>query len=176
MNEAPDQRNCGTTMNRWVRSLLLVTEVGGGFTGLTFTVMECLQQTDAALETYVFRAMFAGVSIYGIIAGIALVERARLGMWLSLVCLGAQIPVLSSPAFTYSLLFGVRLGVGWRADQGILALCQIGARMTIGLMHRAPLIVGVNLFALVLFMYLLLRVATHPVHRKRSAVPSLTGQ
>ncbi|HUU16910.1 MAG TPA: hypothetical protein VMW72_07170 [Sedimentisphaerales bacterium] len=145
-------------MNKWIKYLLIVLEVGGGFTGIS--TMFLLQQWNTSTYRYfwwVFSIYVVFLFLFGIVAGLALVERPQLGAALSAVYQAFQIPVVSSPLLTYEFYSGLQLGFGL-AKGGLAFFVKYGARFALQLsMSAAPWSIGVNALALALFVYLLLQ-------------------
>ncbi len=134
---------------------MIVLEVGGGFAGISMIFI--LQKWDTSMPIYAWigSIFICFMFLFGIVAGLALVERPQLGAALSAVYQALQIPVVSSPMLTYTLLSGLRIGVGWFKGRPAF-LFGFGARCTFFLFRRSdPWIIGVNVLALVLFVYLL---------------------
>jgi hypothetical protein len=143
-------------MNRWIKRALIVIEIGGGFTGLVFLLREHPWNETIPLTFSIFTAIFAFLYIFGITAGLTLVEWPRLGIKLSLIYQILQIPVISSPILTYVFVSGIRLVVGWSGGR-VFVLYEFGSRIVLYLMRKDPWVVGINVLALALFVYLLLQ-------------------
>lgn len=145
-------------MNKWIKYLLIVLEVGGGFAGIS--MMFILQQWNTSTSQYfwwIFSIYVGFLFLFGIVAGLALVERPQLGAALSAVYQALQIPVLSSPLLIYEFLSGLQLGVCWTEGRPAFFV-EYGARFALQLsMRTAPWSIGVNMLALALFVYLLLQ-------------------
>ena len=133
---------------------MIVLEVGGGFAGISVLIVS-LMNTGIEASNWIFPIISGAMFLFGIVAGLALLERPQLGAAMSAVYQALQIPVVSSPLITYTLLSGLRLGVGWFKGRPAF-LFEFGARCTFFLFRRSdPWIIGVNVLALVLFVYLL---------------------
>jgi hypothetical protein len=145
-------------MNKWIKYLLIVLEVGGGFAGIS--MMFIFQQWRASTSHYfwwVFSIYVCFLFLFGIVAGLALVERPQVGAALSAVYQSLQIPVISSPLLTYEFLSGFQLGVGWTKGSPAFFV-EYGARLALQLsMRTAPWFIGINMLALAFFIYLLLQ-------------------
>ncbi|MFZ2146513.1 MAG: hypothetical protein WAV28_04765 [Sedimentisphaerales bacterium] len=156
-------------MNKWIKYFLIVLEVGGGFAGIS--IMFIFQQWNTGTSHYfwwVFSIYVVFLFLFGIVAGLALVEKPQLGAALSAVYQALQIPVISSSLLTYEFFSGLQLGVG--LAKGRLAFfIEYGARFALQFsMSAAPWSIGVNILALVLFVYLLLLLRP----KAKVAVPS----
>ena len=101
-------------MNKWIKYFLIVLEVGGGFAGIS--IMFIFQQWNTGTSHYfwwAFSIYVVFLFLFGIVAGLALVEKPQLGAALSAVYQALQILVISSPLLTYEFFSGLQLGVGW---------------------------------------------------------------
>jgi hypothetical protein len=144
-------------MRKCIIYFLIVIEVGGGFMGIWSLLILTQWNTSRPAYVWIFPICVGFLFLFGIVAGLAFVERPQLGAALSAVYQALQIPVVSSPLLTYKLLSGVQLGVGWQEGR-VVVLFEFGARSTFVLLrHTDPWGIGVNVLALVLFVYLLLQ-------------------
>ena len=158
-------------MNRWIKYLLIILEVGGGFTGIS--MMFLLQQWNTSMSIYAWiGSIFVGfMFLFGIVAGLALIDSPQLGTALSAVYQAIQIPFMSSPLLTYEFYSGLQLGFGL-AKGGLAFFVKYGARFALQLsMSAAPWRIGVNVLALVLFVYLLLQL----LPKAKAAEPGSTS-
>ncbi len=141
-------------MNKWLRAILLLIQIGGGALGV-FIIGRVLLQANQTPATVMFNAAFLVVFAFGILAGMALIKRPGLGLGMSLIFQGIQIPLFASPAVSYNMFSGAFFNVywyehGWGADFAILA-----SRFYFYLNPGESLFVGVNILALVLFLLLI---------------------
>ncbi len=136
---------------------MIVLEVGGGFAGIS--MMFILQQWNTSMPIYAWigSIFICFMFLFGIVAGLALIDGPQLGTALSAVYQAIQIPVMSSPILTYEFLSGLRIGVGWFKGRPAF-LFGFGARCTFFLFSPSDFwLIGVNALALALFVYLLLQ-------------------
>ncbi len=145
-------------MNKCIRSLLLVFEIGGGFTGLTVALEILCGKTSTPSGAFpvVMALALAVFSLLGIVGGVTLVEWPRLGLRLSLVFQSLQVIVVFSPYLTYFAYAGLQTGVVWTQGRPRW-FAEIGARVGFGLGYPHAWSVGVNLIALALTIYLVRR-------------------
>ena len=117
-------------------------------------------------------SIFVGfMFLFGIVAGLALIDSPQLGTALSAVYQAIQIPFMSSPLLTYEFLSGLRIGVGWFKGRPAF-LFGFGARCTFFLFRRLDSwLIGVNALALALFVYLLLQL----LPKTKATEPSSTN-
>ncbi|MFB0555515.1 MAG: hypothetical protein ACETWQ_19590 [Phycisphaerae bacterium] len=158
-------------MNRWIKYLLIVLEIGGGFAGISMIFI--LQQWNTSMPIYLWIGyiFICFMFIFGIVAGLALIDSPQLGTALSAVYQAIQIPVMSSPILTYEFLSGLRIVVGWFKGRPAF-LFGFGARCTFFLFRRSDFwLIGVNVLALFLFVYLLLQL----IPKVKATEPSLTS-
>jgi len=141
-------------MNKWVRRVLIVLEIGGGFTG--FSVMLTSLTGDVNLPAYAVTGLglFACVFLFGIVSGLTLVDNSDIGVVLSAVYQLVQIPIVSSSWVAYRLFSGVQIAILWSAGRAAFTF-DCGARSFLAWMHGEPLQIGINVLALGLFLYLL---------------------
>jgi len=150
--------------------LLIVLEVGGGFMGFSVLIVSLIN-TGITASSWIFPILSGAMFLFGIVAGLALVERPRRGAAMSAVYQAFQIPILSSPLLTYTLVSGLQIGVGWFKGRPAF-LFDFGARSTLFIFrHNDPLIIGVNVLALVLFAYLLFQLRP----KTKANEPNLTS-
>jgi hypothetical protein len=157
-------------MNRWIKYLLIVLEVGGGFAGFSVLIVS-LMNTGITASSWIFPIISGAMFLFGIVAGLALIERPRFGAVMSAVYQAFQIPILSSPLLTYTLVSGLQIGIGWFKVR-LALFFQFGARSTLFIFrHNDPWIIGVNVSALALFVYLLLQL----LPKTKATEPSSTN-
>lgn len=106
---------------------------------------------------WIFPILSGAMFLFGIVAGLAFMERLQLGIAMSAVYQAFQIPILSSPLLTYKFYSGLQIGVGWLEGRPVF-WSEFGARSTLFILrYNDPWIIGVNVLALALFVYLLLQ-------------------
>ena len=152
--------------------MLIVLEVGGGFMGFSVLIVS-LMNTGIPASSWIFPILIltGAMFLFGIVAGLALLERPRFGVTMSAVYQAFQIPILSSPLLTYTLVSGLQIGVGWFKVR-LALFFEFGARCTFFLFRRSdPWIIGVNMLALALFVYLLLQL----LPKQKTTGPSSTS-
>jgi len=109
-------------MNRWIRRVLVVLEVGGGFAGISILLFSRQWNASVPVTVWTLSSLFALLFFFGIVAGLALMEAPKLGITLSAVYQALQTPAISSPVLTYSAFSGLEVRVGWW--QGFLPMAQ----------------------------------------------------
>ncbi len=141
-------------MNKWLRAFLLLLQIGGGVLGFVI-IGRVLLEAGQTPVTVMYNAAFLVVFAFGILAGVALITRPGLGLVLSLIFQGIQIPLFASPVVSYNMFSGGFFNIywynnGWGTDFAILA-----SRFYLYLNSQQPVFLGVNILALVLFVLLI---------------------
>lgn len=141
-------------MNKWVRHIMIVLEVGGGFTGLSLMLGSLKSAMNMPAHAVIGLSLFACVFLFGIVSGLALANRLRIGIVLSAVYQAVQVPIVSSSSVAYKLFSGAQIGLQWR-EGGPSITFDCGARFFWAWMRGDPLQIGINVLALGLLVYLL---------------------
>jgi len=141
-------------MNRWMRRIVAVLEIGSGFMGILALVLAKPWAKGFSPGTVTIFLVFLCLALLGLAAGLLVAEGRRLGLWLSLLYQVVQIPVLASAAVTYQFLPGIQIVAGRFGDfHGVLFQCQSRLTFFIGRPPDASSC-GLNLSALFFFLYL----------------------
>lgn len=141
-------------MNKWLKGCLVLFQIGGGLLGIGLIGRVLLAGNLAPIAKIVNLA-FIAVFAFGVLAGVAIIKKPKLGLILSLVFQGIQIPVYLTPALSYVLSSGAfvhifRHETGWGTRFALL-----GSRFYFYINGGDPRCVGVNIVALVLFIFLI---------------------
>ncbi len=149
-------------MNKWLRAFLLLLQIGGGVLGLLIIGRVLLQagQTPATVR---FNATFLVVFAFGILAGVALIMKPGLGLVMSLIFQGIQIPLFASPAVSYNMFSGGFFNVYWHENEWGANFTVLASRFHFYLNSEQSLFLGVNILALVLFVLLIREIWWHTV-------------
>lgn len=125
--------------------MLGVLQVGGGFAGL-HAIGERLG--DDASTGAIGLTLFAALLLFGMAAGIALLEGTRWGRRASMVYWWLQLPMLSTPVFSYTLWSGAMLSIGANFSYGQIGIqADWGAGFRFLLLRGEPYVFAVNLCA-----------------------------
>ena len=139
-------------MTTWLRWLIVITQVGGGFTGIAITLGYLQNSGSTPPSGLIIPVGFIGLYLFVILAGALFAHderRTRLlraAFWL-------QIPLISSPIIAWGFSAGFSLNL-------TLIGSELGANFWLGsfwqffLFGELPWGVGINLFA-VLMLFLL---------------------
>jgi hypothetical protein len=141
-------------MNRWMRRIVAVLEIGGSFMGILALLLAKPWARGLSPGTMTVLLVFLCLGLLGLAAGLLVAEGRRLGLWLSLLYQMVQIPVIVSAAVTYQFLPGIQIVAGRFGDfHGVLFQCQSRLTFFIGRVPDASSC-GLNLSALFFFLYL----------------------
>jgi len=139
-------------MNKLLKTVVLLAQIGGGLVGLGLIGRALLteQLTEMALMIHV---AFILVFLFGIVAGVVLIKKPKLGLLFSAVFQAMQIPIIVGPTLAYALFSGVSFNVykhatGWGFN------FLFGSRYSFSLNSGQPSVLGINLVAVVLFVLL----------------------
>jgi len=142
------------SVNRWMRRILAVLEIGSGFMGIVALLLAKPWTRGLSPGTFAVSLVFLCLALLGIAGGLLVAETNRLGLWLSLIYQMVQIPIISSAALTYQFLPGIQIIGGRFGDlRTILFQCKSNFTISIG---QTPELSGwgLNLSALFFFLYL----------------------
>jgi len=141
-------------MNKLLKTFLVLFQIGGGLLGIG-VIGRVLLAGNLTSIAVIINATFVIVFAFGILAGVALIKKPRLGLILSLIFQGMQIPILMTPAVSYILSSGAFLNVYWHETGWGTKFALLGSRFYFYLNSGEPRCVGVNLVALALFVLLI---------------------
>ncbi len=168
-------------MKTWLRLLLVLSTVGGGFAGLSYVVDAFGGLEKRGLFTEVVGLAFIGFYAFVIVAGLLFVYDPRHTQPM-LVAFALQIPSVSFPVFechisaaSYVATFLVLpqgpglvgTHVEWSAQLGAYAQFRFAD------LQEGPSKVGVNLFAVLL--YVLLRLSLRARNHSPEPAPTLSA-
>ena len=148
-------------MRQWQRRVLGILALGGSFTGLAVGLAALIAPGGTLAKVLVLP--FLALYVWGIVCGLRLIEgrddvlRQNLYFWLM------QIPFLMSPIAGYSFASGASLHLKYQpssAEWDFFA--RIGSQFEYSLLQGKPLIVGVNLVAVGVSIFLVLVVRKAP--------------
>lgn len=136
-------------MSKWLKGCLVLFQIGGGLLGIGLVGRVLLggnMAPIAKIVNFVFIVVFA----FGILAGAAIIKKPKLGLVLSLIFQGIQIPVYLTPGLSYVLSSGAFIHVfrhenGWGTKFALL-----GSRYYFYINGGDPRCVGFNIVALAL--------------------------
>jgi hypothetical protein len=140
-------------MKTWLRWTLLVLTIGGGYTGFVLIAGVMLRSNDAGVVDIIVGIEAVVLYTFIVVSGLLFADNPKCTLPM-IFAFGLQIPWLSSPILTYSFSAGLRISaglIGWRITLGY----RLGSdAMLLFLVHR-PWGIGINFFALLVFILLL---------------------
>jgi hypothetical protein len=139
-------------MNKSLRIILLVLQLGGGLLGIGL-IGQSLLTKHLSQTAVIIHIAFIFVFLFGIVAGVALVKRLKPGLWLSAIFQAMQIPIVIMPAAAYVLVSGACFNL-YRHATGYGFNFLFGSRYHFSIHSGEPWMVGINALALVLFILL----------------------
>ncbi len=147
-------------MNKWLRAFLLLLQIGGGVLGFVI-IGRVLLAGNQTPVTVMFNAAFLVVFAFGILAGVALIKKPGLGLVLSLIFQGIQIPLFASPVVYYNMFSGGFFNVCWYESGWGAGFTFLSSRFHFYFDGEESLFVGVNILALILFLLLIREIRWH---------------
>ena len=140
-------------MNKSLKIILLIIQIGGGLLGLGLIGRSVLteQLTQTAVVIHI---VFIFIFVFGIVAGVALVRKPKLGLWLSMIFQAMQIPIVIGFAASYALVSGACFNL-YRHATGYGFNFLFGSRYYLSTQTSESWMVGVNVYALILFILLI---------------------
>ncbi len=167
-------------MNRWMRRIVAILEIGRGATGMVMLLAARPWAREGHSGWWFPFGVYVGLSVFAIAAGVLLAEGTRRGIKWSAVCQAFQIPVVVSSIVTYRFVCGLQITAGlwgrtWVVDSGIgsTSLLVLGQAVPAGKLISAPGY-GVNVVAVCVFLYLLCRLWRTPAEQTQSKAVSKT--
>ena len=157
-------------MNRWLRNLVLLLQIGGGLWGVGLVGRLFLAE-DLTQIAMIIHGAFILVFLFGILAGVALIKKPILGLVLSVIYQGIQIPIIILPAVAYTMFSGATWNVYWH-ETGWGTNLFFGGRFYFYINGGQPWCAGVNILALALFLLLIREIWLQATFSKIS-VPEL---
>jgi hypothetical protein len=139
-------------MNKSLKIVVLIIQIGGGLLGLGL-IGRSLLTDQITLSTAIVHAVFSFVFAFGIFAGVVLIKRLKLGLWLCAVFQAIQIPIVIVPTAAYALASGACFNL-YRHATGFGFNFLFGSRYYLAIQRGEPWMVGINALALVLFILL----------------------
>lgn len=141
------------SMNRWIKRLLVLLQIGGGYTGLCISLnsLFSLGCIDAeAISCIAFVLMY----LFGIICGYLMIENEFVGIRYSMLYQLVQIASISTPLVTYVFSSGAMFNFVW--ENGNIGFhYEIGSMFKFCLYKDAPLAMSVNILPSLFFIFLL---------------------
>jgi len=140
-------------MNKSLKRAVLLLQIIGGLVGIAIIGRAFLTE-EVSLITAIFHIAFISLFLFGVIAGLVLIKKERLGLLLSVIFQAIQIPIISGPTISYALFSGASLNL-FRHTTGWGFNFLFGSRYYFYINSGEPWLVGINFVALVFFILLI---------------------
>jgi hypothetical protein len=141
------------TMNVWQRRLAGVLALGGGYLGLWVALEQFFVAGD--LLSKILCLPFLALYTWGTWCGLQIIEGADDSIRINSFFWALQVPLISSPVISYKFASGALLYV---SVQPVDLTCsfdvRFGSQFALSLFQQQPWTVGVNVFALCVWLYL----------------------
>jgi len=139
-------------MNKLLKIIVSLIQIGGGLVGIG--LIGCSLLTDQLpTSTAIIHIAFIFVFLFGILAGLALLKKPKLGLSLSAVFQAMQIPIFKGSMAAYSMSSGACFNIYWH-EAGFGFNFSFGSRYHFSIGNGNPWLIGVNILALILFILL----------------------
>ena len=143
-------------MNKWIKRFLILSQIGGGFTGLALGTQKILSQPTFSLSYPIYAFMMI-LALFTIFAGYQIIENKPTAIMASAICQGIQIPLFYTNIISYLFSPGLLGAIYFQKIQEEVKLgfeFQLGCRAELHLLQEMHFTVGINVTALLLFIYL----------------------
>lgn len=141
-------------MPSWLKTLLLISSLGGGFAGFSIALMHLLKPNPVL--GYIMIMLFIALYALGVFAGLRLAKRVdhtaleALKLYWTL-----QIPIFMSPIAGYQAGSGLVVNIWYSTKQGFEASFAVGSNFVYSLFQSfQPWAIGINLFAFIMLIFL----------------------
>ncbi len=143
-------------MNKLLKIIVSLVQIVGGLLGLGL-IGRCFLRDQLTQTAIIFHVIFILVFSFGIIASLALIIKPRPGLVLSAIFQAIQIPVVTGPSVVYILFSGACFNV-YKYASGWGFKFLFGSHYSLYFNSGQPWLVGINVFALVLFVLLIMEI------------------
>jgi hypothetical protein len=140
-------------MNKWLKYTVILLQVGGGLLGLFLIGRTILTEQLTQLSVLVHVSFFFIFS-FGIVAGVALIKKPVLGLFLSAMFQAIQVPMILTSTISYNMFCGAMFNIYWH-EAGRGSNFYLGSRYYFYLNSNTPCLFGINIIALILFILLI---------------------
>lgn len=139
-------------MTTWLRMVLVLTLVGGGFAGFSFTLAGLFSPQIEGLSAKILAAAFLGLYGFVVWAGLAFVHDPTRRSPLY-AALGLQAAWISTPLISYHMWSGALISVGLHSGT-LQFVANLGASWYFSFGKPEVAGLGLNLFAIALLVLL----------------------
>jgi hypothetical protein len=151
-------------MNIWTKRLFILLSVGGGYCGAVFMFL-LFPQVKGQIAGYILVSAMIATFGFGVFCGLRLIEDEEKGLRLLRWFFGVQIPILSSPLLAYQLSSGAGVNLSW-IGSNMSIFWRFGSEMGVWILQDRPWGLGLNAFALVMFVW------TNRILKKKETNPA----
>ncbi len=138
-------------MNIWAKRLFILLSIGGGYCGAVFMFL-LFPQVKGQIAGYILVSAMIATFAFGVFCGLSFIEDEEKGLKLLRWFFGIQIPILSSPLFAYQLSAGAGVNLSW-IGSNMSIFWRFGSEMGVWILQDRPWGLGLNIFALVMFIW-----------------------
>ena len=139
-------------MRLWQQRVLGILALGGGYLGATLVAATLF--TPGPWLSKVFTLAFIGLYAWGVWCGLRLLEGDSGAIRANRLYWALQVPIFMSSLMGYRFASGLLFCITYEFGTGIGWSAQIGSQFQYSLLQVQPLLIGVNLFALVVTIFL----------------------
>ena len=140
-------------MQQWQWRVLGVLALGGSFTGLTIGIS--LLIASSSILAKAFTLPFLALYVWGLFCGLWLLERREESLRQNLYFWLTQVPLLMSSIAGYSFSSGVSIYFKFQPDISRWDFsAHLGSQFEYSLLQGKPFVLGINLFAVAVCVYL----------------------
>jgi len=143
-------------MNKLLKIIVSLVQIGGGLFGLGL-IGRCFLRDQPTQIEVTFHVIFILVFSFGIIAGLTIIVKPRLGLVLSAIFQAIQIPVVTGPSVVYILFAGACFNI-YKYSGGWGFKFLFGSHYSLYFNSGQQWLVGINIFALTLFILLIMEI------------------
>jgi hypothetical protein len=143
-------------MNKFLKIIVSLVQIGGGLFGLGL-IGRCFLKDRLTQTAVTFHVIFIFVFSFGIIAGLALIIKPRLGLMLSAIFQAFQIPVVTGSSVVYVLFSGACFNI-YKYASGWGFKFFLGSHYSLYFNSGQQWLVGINVFALIIFILLIMEI------------------
>jgi hypothetical protein len=138
-------------MSIWTKRLFILLSIGGGYLEVVL-MFQLFTEIKGQIAGYVLVSAMIATFAFGVFCGFKFIEDEQKGLRLLRWFFGIQIPILSSPIITYRLSAGAGINLSW-IGSNMSFFWRFGSEMGVWILQDRPWGLGLNLFALAMFLW-----------------------
>ncbi len=140
-------------MNKYLKITVILLQVVGGLLGIALICGNFLSGQLTSIGV-IFNFAFVLVFAFGIMAGVVLIKKEKLGILLSIIFQAMQIPIFIGSKLSYVMFTGACFNI-YKHATGYGFDFYFGSRYYFYINSGEPWLIGINIVALVLFVLLI---------------------